>query len=86
MSKSKAAAKRRRAKSVAHVEYELLKHIINNLDVSSVRANLVPPKDAVALKRFKKGGGNIKKLLVNLGTRRKHRLHPNHPDFKKKGD
>jgi len=73
-----------RAKSVTHAEYELIKHIIENLDVSAVKDDVVPPNDAVALKRFNSAGSKVKQLLVNLGKRRQHRLPPDHSDFKAK--
>ena len=73
-----------RAKSVIHVEYELIKHIINNLDLSAVKDAMVPVGDKVAEKRFNTAGVNVKKLFVNMGQRRQHRLPEEHPDYKKK--
>lgn len=73
-----------RAKSVIHVEYELIKHIINNLDLSAVKDAMVPNGDKVAAKRFNTAGVNVKKLFVNMGQRRQHRLPEEHADFKTK--
>tara|TARA_R110000824_G_scaffold32561_1_gene105033 strand:+ start:6716 stop:6973 length:258 start_codon:yes stop_codon:yes gene_type:complete len=73
-----------RAKTVTHAEYELIKHIIGNIDVDAVKQNMVPNGDSVALKRFNTAGSNIKRLLVNLGKRRQHRLPKDHPDYNKK--
>ena len=73
-----------RAKSVPHVEYELIKYIIENISLEMVKNDMVPNGDEVALKRFNKGGSNVKKLLVNLGKRRQHRLPTDHPDYNEK--
>jgi len=75
---------KRRAKTVTHAEYELIKHILNNIDVEAVKGDMVPAGDAVALKRFNTAGANVKKLLVNLGKRRQHRLPKEHPDYNEK--
>ena len=69
---------------MTHVEYELIKHIINNLDLSAVKDDVVPVGDKVAEKRFNTAGANVKKLFVNMGQRRQHKLPEEHPDFKDK--
>ena len=75
-----------RAKTVVHVEYELIKHVLENIDVGAIKFDMVPEGDAVALKRFETAGANIKKLLVNLGKRRQHRLPKEHPDYNEKDE
>ncbi len=69
---------------MTHVEYELIKHIINNLDLSAVKDAMVPAGDKVAEKRFNTAGANVKKLFVNMGQRRQHRLPEEHSDYKSK--
>jgi len=68
-----------RAASVSHVEYEILKHILNHVDVSSVREDVVT--DEVSEKRYRKGGENVLGLIRNMADRRKHRLPQEHEDY-----
>jgi len=71
-----------RAATVTHVEYELLRHILDNVDVADVRDNLVT--DKISEKRFVQGGANVMQLIENLAERRRHRLPPKHDDYQAK--
>ena len=75
-----------RAKTVPHVEYEIFMHIINNVDVESVRTKLCPTGDKVAKERFEKGFTSAAKLIDNLCKRRQHRLPKNHVDYRGKDE
>jgi len=74
-----------RAKTVPHVEYEILRHILDELDISDVVTEMVPEGDEVAKKRFDRGARGLLKLLRNLMDRRVHRLPKEHPDYRAKG-
>lgn len=69
----------KRAASVTHVEYELLNHIINTVDMQAVERRMVV--DEVSSKRFKKGGEKVLQLIQNMMERRQHRLPKDHVDF-----
>ena len=68
-----------RAKTVIHVEYEILKHILENVSVGAVRDRMVT--DDVSEKRFLTGGENVLNLIRNLADRRKNRLPQEHEDY-----
>jgi len=74
-----------RAKTVPHVEYEILRHILNEVDISDVVMEMVPEGDEVAKERFDKGARSALQLLRNLMLRRLHRLPKDHPDYQEKG-
>jgi|TARA_R100000988_G_C3940680_1_gene136058 hypothetical protein len=81
-----------RAKTVIHVEYEILKHILENVDVSRLRGGLIMPEEEATsevkrkkresqMTRFQSGGENVLGLIRNLADRRKHRLPQEHEDY-----
>jgi hypothetical protein len=71
-----------RAKTVTHVEYEIIRHIMDVIDISDVKASLVPPNDPVAAKRFDDGAKNVSNLISNLSKRRLHKIPKDHPHYK----
>jgi len=74
--------KETRAASIAHAEYEILKYVIENIDVRIVEKKMA--LDRVSKKRFGKGGKSVLHLITNLMERRRHRLPLNHVDYKEK--
>jgi len=79
-----------RARSVAHVEYEILDWIGRRAWLDELQRSMTPWKngqpDKIAKKRFRKGAENITGYLLNMVQRRKHRLPENHVDYEPKGD
>ena len=75
-----------RARSIAHVEYEVLQLLGREIDLSGLMSQMIPKGDRVAEKRFKTGATNISGYLMNMVERRKHRLPENHVDYEPKGD
>jgi hypothetical protein len=77
-----------RAKSVVHVEYEVLNAILDSDLIADVvaelREQMVPEGDSVADRRFVDGTRNAAKLIQNLADRRTHRLPEDHPDYQPK--
>lgn len=73
-----------RAASVAHAEYEILKHIIECVDLTEVCERMAI--DGVSTKRVEQAGSNVLVLLENMMERRRHRLKPTHEDYKGKGE
>jgi hypothetical protein len=71
----------RRARSVAHVEYELLNFIGERLYVDDLMQQMIPEGDEVAKKRFDKGATNISTYLKNMMNRRQHKLPKSHPEY-----
>ena len=71
-----------RAKTVPHVEYEILKHIIAELDILAVKEKMVTDEHSAT--RFEKGATNVAKLIQNLADRRTHRLPKDHLDYEVK--
>ena len=74
----------RRARSVAHVEYELLNFIGERMYVDELMQQMIPEGDEVAKKRFDKGATNISKYLKNMVNRRLHKLPKDHPAYRGK--
>ena len=74
----------RRAKSVAHVEYEILEWVGRRAWLDGLMAEMVPKGDKVAEKRFRKGATNISTYLRNMMERRKHKLPKDHPKYMNK--
>ena len=72
-----------RATSVSHVEFEILNELIESVDLESLRDLMV--EDKVTGKRWDSAAKNVLLLLENMKDRRRHRLKPEHPDFKEKG-
>ncbi len=77
-----------RAKTTIHVEYEVIKAILNSKEIGIViertKANMVPISDDVAEKRFNNGVQSAAQLLHNIVKRRLHRIPKNHPDYRGK--
>lgn len=71
-----------RASSVAHVEYEILKFVRENIDLTSLEGKMVV--DGVSRKRFASGMEKIDGYLNNMMERRRHRLKSHHVDYKVK--
>ena len=74
--------KEERATSVSHVEFEILNELIETVDLESLKQIMVD--DKVTGKRWDSGAKNVLLLLENMKDRRRHRLKPEHPDFKAK--
>ena len=79
-----------RAKTVKHVEYEILKNILQSKEigmvVERVKADMVPINDVAAEKRFDNGVASAAQFIRNMVDRRLHLIPHNHPDFKVKID
>lgn len=71
----------RRARSVAHVEYEILEWVGRRAWLDSLMADMVPEGDKVAEKRFRKGATNISTYLRNMMDRRQHKLPKDHREY-----
>lgn len=71
-----------RAVSVSHVEYEILRYILENIDMSNVKDEMVT--DKVSEKRFTQGGQTVMMLVENLAERRRHKLPTDHEDYQEK--
>jgi len=74
----------RRARSVAHVEYELLNFIGERMYVDELMQQMIPEGDEVAKKRFDKGATNISTYLKNMVNRRLHKLPKDHSAYRGK--
>jgi len=77
-------SKGNRAQTIPHVEHEVLKEVLNNIPLDDLHDAMVA--DEASEKRFKKGAGNVAKLIRNLMVRRQHRLPFDHEDYKEKED
>lgn len=75
-----------RARSVAHVEYEMLEYIGRRIFLDDLMSQMIPEGDRVAKKRFNTGARNICKYLQNMANRRAHKLPQTHPDYEPKED
>jgi len=77
-----------RAKTVIHVEYEVVKAILNSKEIGMViemvKDDLVPVDDERAEKRFNMGVKSVSQLFRNIADRRLHRIPKNHPDYRGK--
>lgn len=71
-----------RAASVAHAEYEILKHIIECVDLTEVTERMAI--DIHSVKRVEQAGGNVLVFLENMMERRRHKLKSTHIDYKEK--
>lgn len=71
-----------RAKTVTHVEYEILVHILDDIEIQDVYELMVT--DGHSQKRWDKGMKNVFNLLNNLAHRRLHKIPQEHPDYKEK--
>ena len=75
--------KEERAASVTHVEYEILNHIVTEIDLSRLQSRMCD--DKVTKERFAKAGTNVLELLENMMGRRRHKLPKSHTEYKEKG-
>jgi len=75
-------SKGRKAQTIPHVEYEVLKEVLNNIPLEDLYDAMVA--DETSEKRFKSGAANVAKLIRNLMVRRQHRLPHDHEDYKQK--
>ena len=75
-----------RAASKIHVEYEVLKHIMDRIDLTEVEERMCPAEDVVAKKRFDDGADSAASLVNNMIVRRLHRLPKTHPAYKEKSE
>ncbi len=73
-----------RAKTVPHVEYEIFNLILDEIDLTRLKEQMVPTGDTVAEERFNRGAESASKLIQNLVDRRLHRLPKNHADYEEK--
>ena len=71
----------RRARSVAHVEYEVLQWIGDKAWLDQLMVEMIPEGDKVAEKRFQTGATNISGYLRNMMVRRQHKLPKDHPKY-----
>lgn len=71
-----------RAKTVIHAEYEIIQHILDEIEIDSVRQRMVSDKHSE--KRFETGAKNVSDLITNLAKRRLHRLPKDHVDYQEK--
>ena len=74
----------RRARSVTHVEYEILDWIGRKAWLDGLMVEMIPEGDKVAEKRFKKGAENICQYLQNMINRRRHKLPKDHDHYKER--
>tara|TARA_R100001082_G_C4356846_1_gene157292 strand:+ start:1103 stop:1339 length:237 start_codon:yes stop_codon:yes gene_type:complete len=70
-----------RARSVAHVEYEILEWVGRRAWLDGLMAEMVPEGDKVAEKRFRTGATNISTYLSNMMVRRQHKLPKDHTKY-----
>lgn len=80
-----------RAASKIHVEYEVLKYLMDKIDLTELEDKmLLQYKDddyyESLEKRWKDGTGEVAKLVNNMIVRRLHRLPKTHPAYKEKGE
>tara|TARA_R110000824_G_scaffold13260_3_gene57759 strand:+ start:280 stop:522 length:243 start_codon:yes stop_codon:yes gene_type:complete len=77
-----------RAKTAIHVEYEVIKAILNSKEIGMiierVQANMVPVGDVVAEIRYAKGVQSVSQFMNNMLERRLHRIPKSHPDYRGK--
>ena len=77
-----------RAKTIQHVEYEILNWILDNIDLHELREEMIESPTAQKKKdagiRFDKGAKALAILLQNMMTRRLHKLPEEHPDYREK--
>tara|TARA_R100001163_G_C5061642_1_gene198574 strand:- start:1570 stop:1830 length:261 start_codon:yes stop_codon:yes gene_type:complete len=71
-----------RAKTVTHVEYEILKHIIKEIEIQDIHDKMVTDEHSAT--RFDKGATNVANLIKNLADRRKHKIPKDHIDYEAK--
>jgi len=72
-----------RAKSIQHAEYEILQHLLGEIDLQDLRDEMCD--DAHSTKRFDKAAGNICKMLSEKAMVRVKNLPKDHPERIKAG-
>lgn len=75
-----------RAASKIHVEYEVLKYLMDKIDLTELEGKMCPSGDGVASKRFADGADSVSNLVNNMIVRRLHRLPKTHPAYKEKAE
>ena len=75
-----------RARSVTHVEYEILEWIGRKAWLDQLMTEMIPEGDKVAEKRFRKGAYNIQTYLKNMMERRQHKLPKDHSKYRERGE
>ena len=65
-----------RAASIKHAEWEILQHILTNIDLTMVKREIVTDKHSED--RFNKASAEICKLLENMQDRRVKHLPKGH--------
>tara|TARA_R110002020_G_scaffold6002_7_gene25122 strand:- start:3285 stop:3515 length:231 start_codon:yes stop_codon:yes gene_type:complete len=75
-----------RAASKIHVEYEVLKHLMDRIDLTELEEKMCPSGDKTAEKRFLDGADSVSSLINNMMSRRLHRLPKTHSAYKEKGE
>lgn len=75
-----------RARSVTHVEYEILEWIGRKAWLDQLMTEMIPEGDKVAEKRFRKGAYNIQTYLKNMMERRQHKLPKDHSKYMERGE
>ena len=73
-----------RASSKIHVEYEVLKYLMDKKDLTELEDKMCPSGDDVASKRFADGADSVSNLVNNMIVRRLHRLPKTHPAYRGK--
>ena len=71
-----------RAKTISHAEYEILLHVMSNIDIAPVMRTM--GKDEHSKKRVMQAADNVSDLIGNLLQRRLHKLPKEHPDYESK--
>jgi len=75
-----------RASSKVHVEYEVLKYLMDKIDLTELEEKMCPSGDKTAEKRFLDGADSVSSLVNNMIVRRLHRLPKKHPAYKEKSE
>ena len=80
-----------RASSKVHVEYEVLKYIMDKIDLTELEERMLSQYKndtyyETLEKRWKDGTDEVAKLVNNMIVRRLHRLPKTHPAYKEKGE
>ena len=73
-----------RASSKIHVEYEVLKYLMDKIALTELEDKMCPSGDDVASKRFADGADSVSNLVNNMIVRRLHRLPKTHPAYRGK--
>ena len=73
-----------RASSKIHVEYEVLKYLMDKIDLTELEDKMCPSGDDVASKSFADGADSVSNLVNNMIVRRLHRLPKTHPAYRGK--